>query len=187
MISPPWLSDNTIRTHPLIPSIFGEAYTPGQSSVANVEAPNRGPTYGAKGVAADHPLSAQAGMQMLQRGGNAIDAAIAAAAVNAVVKPYQTQFGGDAFALVWHKRTNEVSCLNAGGLAPQAATLERFGKGIPSYGAASCAVPGFVDALLELYAGLRDDAAGEAARAGNARRGGLPGLEAPVAGHGAHP
>ena len=134
-------------------SIFGEAYTPGQSSVTNVAAPNRGPTYGAKGVAADHPLSAQAGMQMLQRGGNAIDAAIAAAAVNAVVKPYQTQFGGDAFALVWHKRTNEVSCLNAGGLAPQAATLERFGKGIPSYGAASCTVPGFVDALLELYAG----------------------------------
>jgi gamma-glutamyltranspeptidase/glutathione hydrolase len=134
-------------------SIFGEAYTPGQSSVANIEAPNRGPIYGAKGVAADHPLSAQAGMQMLQRGGNAIDAAIAAAAVNAVVKPYQTQFGGDAFALVWHKRTNEVSCLNAGGLAPQAATLERFAKGIPSYGAASCAVPGFVDALLELYAG----------------------------------
>src|SRR5687768_7085113 len=44
-------------------SIFGEAYTPGQSSVANVEAPNRGPTYGTKGVAADHPLSAQAGMQ----------------------------------------------------------------------------------------------------------------------------
>lgn len=134
-------------------SIYGEAYTPGQNSVAGIEAPNRGPVFGSKGVAADHPLSVQAGMQMLQRGGNAIDAAIAAAAVNAVVKPYQTQFGGDAFALVWHKRTNEVSCLNAGGLAPKAAALARFKKGIPSYGAASCGVPGFVDALLELYAG----------------------------------
>ena len=140
--------------HHHAPSVFGEAYTPGQTSLPHIDAPDRGPAYGSRyAVAADHPLSALAAMNMLQRGGNAADGVIAAAAVNAVVKPYQTQLGGDAFALIWRRRSGEVESLNAGGLAPQAATQARFNQGIPSYGAASCTVPGFVDALMELHGG----------------------------------
>jgi gamma-glutamyltranspeptidase / glutathione hydrolase len=116
--------------------------------------PQRGPTYGRHGaVAADHPQAALSAMSMLQKGGSAGDALIAAAAVNAVTKPYATQLGGDAFALIFRRQTNEVECLNAGGLAPARATLEEYGGVIPRSGPRSCTVPGFVDALLELYKG----------------------------------
>jgi gamma-glutamyltranspeptidase/glutathione hydrolase len=110
--------------------------------------------HGAKyAVATDHPQASLAAMSMMQRGGTAGDALIAAAAVNAVCKPYATQLGGDAFALIWRRKTNEVECLNAGGLAPRRATLDEYAGGVPGVGPRSCSVPGFVDALVELYRG----------------------------------
>jgi gamma-glutamyltranspeptidase/glutathione hydrolase len=125
---------------------------PGSVSQPGVESPRRGPVYGSRfGVATDHPLASLTAMNILQRGGNAADAAIAAAAVNVVTKPHRTQLGGDAFALVWRKGPNTVDCLNAGGRAPSLATLERFGAGIPARGALASTVPGLVDAMLELY------------------------------------
>jgi len=124
----------------------------GSESLPGVEAPRRGPVYGSKyAVATDHPLASMAAINVLQRGGNAADAAIAASAVNVVVKPYATQLGGDAFILVWRKKANSVECMNAGGRAPLKATLERFANGIPSFGAASSSVPGLVDAWLDLH------------------------------------
>ncbi len=131
--------------------------TPGASEStgrrAGVQAPQRGPVFGSRyAIAAEHPASALAGMNVLQRGGNAVDAAIAASAVNVIVKPYATHLGGDAFVLVWHRKSNSVECLNAGGLAPQRATLGEFPNGIPALGPRASTVPGLVDAWCELHA-----------------------------------
>ena len=130
--------------------------TPGAAAsgrLAGVEAPARGPVYGSRfAIAAEHPAVSLAGMNMLQRGGNAIDAAIAASAVNVAVKPYATHLGGDAFVLVWQRRSNTVECLNAGGRAPHRATLEAFPTGIPGRGERASTVPGLVDAWCELHA-----------------------------------
>jgi len=92
-------------------------------------------------------------MNIMQRGGNAADAAIAAAMVNVVTKPHRTHLGGDAFFLVWRRGPNTVDCLNAGGRAPHHATLERFAGGIPTTGPLASTVPGFVDGMQELYVG----------------------------------
>ncbi len=116
------------------------------------QAPTRGPIYGSRYAAStEHPASALAAMSVLQSGGNAIDATIAAAAVNVVTKPYATHLGGDAFALIWHPRTNTVECLNAGGRAPHRATLEELGGRIPASGPRASTVPGLVDSWVELH------------------------------------
>ena len=121
------------------------------SSVA-LPIPVRGAVYGSKyAVATDHPQASLAAMNMMQRGGTVGDALIAASAVLAVTKPYATQLGGDAFALIWRRKTNEVECLNAGGLAPRRATLAEYAAGIPSVGPRSVTVPGLVDAWFELH------------------------------------
>jgi gamma-glutamyltranspeptidase/glutathione hydrolase len=126
---------------------------PGSARMAGAEAPARGPVYGSRlAIATEHPAASLAGMNALQRGGNAIDAAITASAINVVVKPYATHLGGDAFALIWHRRSNTVECLNAGGRAPHKATLDEFSGGIPARGARASTVPGLVDAWSELHA-----------------------------------
>ena len=125
---------------------------PGSGNLPWVEAPRRGPIWATRfAVATDHQLASQAAMSILLRGGNAADATIAASAVNCVTKPFATHLGGDAFLLVWRRRTNTVTCLNAGGRAPLAATLERFGGSVPALGAASATIPGLVDAWMQLH------------------------------------
>jgi len=125
---------------------------PGTGSVADVEAPSRGPVYGARrAIAAEHPAASLIGMNALQRGANAIDAAIAASAVNVVVKPHWTHLGGDAFVLIWRRESDTVECLNAGGRASRHATLDSFAGGIPTHGAVASTVPGLVDAWIELH------------------------------------
>jgi gamma-glutamyltranspeptidase/glutathione hydrolase len=110
--------------------------------------------YGQKAaVATDHPLASLAAMNVIQRGGNAADAAVAAAFVNVVTKPHRTHLGGDAFALVWRRRANEVDCLNAGGMAPFDAHAGLFPDDLPQYGPLASTVPGLVDAVLALHAG----------------------------------
>src|SRR5204862_6925176 len=71
-------------------------------------------------VATSQPLASAAGLRVLQQGGNAIDAAVAAAAVLCVVEPMMVSPGGDLFALVWNAKSKELKELNASGRSPKA-------------------------------------------------------------------
>ena len=106
-------------------------------------------------VSSGHALASLAGVKVLQEGGNAVDAALAAAFVMAVVKPEASGPGGDLFALVFIKKTGKVEALNSSGPAPAKATIDYFRarglKSIPQYGPLSIAVPGAVDGWLELH------------------------------------
>jgi gamma-glutamyltranspeptidase / glutathione hydrolase len=106
-------------------------------------------------VSAGHSFGALAGVSVLREGGNAIDAALAAAFVMAVVKPESCGPGGDLFALVFTKKNGKVEAINASGPAPVRASIDYFHghglKSIPTSGPLSVAVPGAVDGWLELH------------------------------------
>ena len=101
-------------------------------------------------VATGHPLATAAGLAALQRGGNAMDAAIAASAVSNVVLPQMCGLGGDTFFLYHEAESGRVWGLNSSGPAPAAASREafaaRFGSLMPFTGPLSIGVPGAVDA-----------------------------------------
>ncbi len=101
-------------------------------------------------VTSGHPLASQAGIQALQSGGNAVDAAIAVAAALGVVEPNMSGVGGDGFILIYWADDQSVSAVNATGPAPQAATRERYVEqgGIPMTGILSVSLPGMVDGWL---------------------------------------
>ncbi|MCB1018807.1 MAG: gamma-glutamyltransferase, partial [Acidobacteria bacterium] len=107
-------------------------------------------------VATSQPLAAQAGLRILQDGGNAFDAAIAAAAMLAVVEPMMTGPGGDVFLLAHHAASGALVGLNGSGFSPAAATPERLAaKGlgsIPTTGPCSVSIPGAVDAWTTIHA-----------------------------------
>src|SRR6201996_2156524 len=77
-------------------------------------------------VVASQPLAAQAGLAILQRGGNAIDAAVATAAVLNVTEPMMVGMGGDLFAIIYVAGEKKIYVLNASGTAPTGATLAHF-------------------------------------------------------------
>jgi gamma-glutamyltranspeptidase / glutathione hydrolase len=107
-------------------------------------------------VVTSQPLAAQVGLQILQHGGNAIDAAVATAAALNVMEPMMVGMGGDLFAVIYIARERKIYVLNASGTAPTGATLERFnslgyqwdpqnwgpGSGMPHYGILPVTVPG---------------------------------------------
>jgi gamma-glutamyltranspeptidase/glutathione hydrolase len=107
-------------------------------------------------IATSQPLASAAGLRVLQQGGNAIDAAVTAAAVLSVVEPTMNGVGGDLFAIVYDGKTKSVRGLNASGRAPAAATPEEFRRrkleSIPYRGELSVSVPGVVDGWNELLA-----------------------------------
>src|SRR5438034_226091 len=113
-------------------------------------------------VATSQPLASQAGIDVLKRGGNAVDAAIAVAAMLNVTEPMMTGVGGDAFMMVYWSKTGELKGLNASGRAPKALTLEYFAKRkttrMPEFGMESITVPGAFDGwvtLLEKYGTMK--------------------------------
>jgi len=110
----------------------------------------RSTVYGHAAVATSEPLAASAGLAMLAKGGNAIDAAIATAACLTVTEPVSNGLGSDAFALVWDG--SSVHGLNASGRAPAAWTPERFrGRtAMPARGWDTVTVPGAVSAWVAL-------------------------------------
>lgn len=107
-------------------------------------------------VATSQPLAAMAGLRILLAGGNAADAAIAAAATLAVVEPMSTGVGGDAFALFYDAQMRQVTALNGSGRAPAALTLDDLRRAgldeIPLDSAHSVTVPGAVAAWADLLA-----------------------------------
>lgn len=119
-------------------------------------------------VAASQPLASQAGLRVLQQGGNAVDAAIAADATLGVTEPMNAGFGGDLFAIVYLAKERAVRVLDASGVAPAGATLQRMnalgyaydpkdfgpGSGMPAGGILEVTVPGAAwgwDELVHRY------------------------------------
>jgi gamma-glutamyltranspeptidase/glutathione hydrolase len=106
-------------------------------------------------VATSHPAAAQVGLDVLRRGGNAVDAAIAANAMLGVVEPMSCGIGGDLFAIVWNAKTQRLYGLNASGRSPHSLTRQIFSeknlKEIPLYGPLSWSVPGCVDGWNQLH------------------------------------
>ena len=101
-------------------------------------------------VATSQPLASQAGIQMILKGGNAVDAAIASAIALTVVEPTSNGIGSDAFAVLWDGK--KVIGLNASGRSPSALTPEHYSqyKSIPNNGWDSVTIPGAVSAWVEL-------------------------------------
>jgi gamma-glutamyltranspeptidase/glutathione hydrolase len=117
----------------------------------------RSPVLARRGIVATaQPLASLAGMRMLLAGGNAIDAAVAAAAVLGVIEPFQTGLGGDCFALIYDAKGGRVHALNASGPAPLAASLDDYrARGLtamPEHGPLSWTVPGCVDGWCQMLA-----------------------------------
>ncbi len=116
---------------------------------------SRSPVHARKGMAAtSQPLAAITAIRILEKGGNAVDAAIAANAVIGVVEPMSCGLGGDLFAIVWDPKTKRLYGLNASGRAPAAASIDFFRsrnlKEIPTHGPLSWSVPGCVDGWDQL-------------------------------------
>ncbi|QEH32707.1 Putative gamma-glutamyltransferase YwrD [Aquisphaera giovannonii] len=105
-------------------------------------------------AATSQPLASMAAIRVLQSGGNAVDAAIAANAVLGVVEPMSCGMGGDLFAIVWDARSRKLYGLNASGRSPRAATIayyrQRGYEFIPTSGPLSWSVPGCVDGWDQL-------------------------------------
>ncbi|HSQ05762.1 MAG TPA: gamma-glutamyltransferase, partial [Burkholderiales bacterium] len=101
-------------------------------------------------IAASQPMATQAGLAVLQAGGNAMDAAITASAVLCVTEPQSTGIGGDCFLLYHEAKAGKLHGLNGSGRAPVRATLEEFERRglmqVPEFGILSVIVPGAVDA-----------------------------------------
>ena len=106
-------------------------------------------------VAAAHPVAVQVGLEILRRGGSAVDAAIAVNAALSLMEPTSCGLGGDLFAMVWDPATGKLYGLNGSGRAPLALTLDKvppLADGtMPVYSPYAWTVPGCADAWFELH------------------------------------
>ena len=106
-------------------------------------------------AATSHPLATHAAIQILQAGGSAVDAAIAANAILALVEPTGCGVGGDLFAIVWSQNDKKLFGLNASERSPETLTMDILKdkqlQKIPTYGPLSVSVPGCVDGWFELH------------------------------------
>ena len=109
-------------------------------------------------AATSQPLATQVALDILKKGGNAIDAAIAANAVLGLTEPTGNGIGGDLFAIIWDAKTEKLYGLNASGRSPYDLKLKYFKKNghdkIPSYGPLPVSVPGCVDGWFEMHGKL---------------------------------
>jgi gamma-glutamyltranspeptidase/glutathione hydrolase len=119
--------------------------------------PGRSATYASNGmVATSHPLAAKVAIDILQSGGNAVDAAIAGAVLLGICEPQMTGIGGDCFALIKPAGSEEVFTLNGSGRAPASASAEvlrsRQMSAVPIRGIEPVTLPGAMDAFCTLSA-----------------------------------
>jgi gamma-glutamyltranspeptidase/glutathione hydrolase len=157
-----------------VPEVEKEIIVTETVSVAEATPPGPGdrmPTGRALGVrsavvapnaaaATAHPLATQTALDVMKRGGSAVDAAIAANAMLGLVEPTGNGIGGDLFAIVWDPETQTLYGYNGSGRSPKGATLADIqakadkymdGKEIPPFGAAPVTVPGTVDGWFALH------------------------------------
>ncbi|MCD4834469.1 MAG: gamma-glutamyltransferase [Bacteroidales bacterium] len=106
-------------------------------------------------AATSQPLATQVALDILKKGGNAIDAAIAANATLGLMEPTGNGMGGDLFAIIWDAKTQKLYGLNASGHSPKSLSLEYFKENelekIPSHGPLPVSVPGCVDGWFEMH------------------------------------
>lgn len=126
-----------------------------QDRVTGREFATRSEVIARNGMAAtSHPLATQVALDILKKGGNAFDAAIAANAVLGLMEPTGCGIGGDLFAILWSAERNKLYGLNASGRSPRSLKIEYFRENgiekIPSYGPLPVSVPGCVDGWFEI-------------------------------------
>lgn len=115
--------------------------------------PGRSMAHGLTAMAAtSHPLATATALDILRRGGNAVDAAIAASAVLSLVEPHQSGLGGDCFALIAPEGSDRVIGYNGSGRAPAATDPAALAGRIDSFGPAAVTIPGAVEAWVRLSA-----------------------------------
>ncbi len=137
----------------------GPDKTGGGDRIVGLPFATRAPVLGTHGMAAtSHPLASQIAIDILKKGGSAVDAAIAADAALGLMEPVGAGIGGDLFAIVWDPKTKRLYGLNASGRAPLGQTLDDLkaklpagAKEIPNWGSLSVSVPGAVDGWFELH------------------------------------
>jgi gamma-glutamyltranspeptidase / glutathione hydrolase len=133
----------------LVNSSSAQTITPGDRPAGNLHGTRSVPIARNGMIATSQSLASVAGLRALQEGGNAIDAAITAAAVLAVIEPSMNGIGGDFFALVYDAKTKRVYGLDSSGRSSRHATLEEFArrghKEAPDFGPLSVNVPGVVE------------------------------------------
>ena len=122
------------------------------------EAWSRSPVYAQHGMAATaHPLASQIAIDILKKGGSAVDAAIAANAALGLMEPTGNGIGGDLFAIIWDPKTQKLYGLNGSGKSPMGTSYKQFikqlegSKTIPPFGPMPITVPGTVDAWFEMH------------------------------------
>lgn len=132
----------------------------GQPDRLNEHYASRSEVIAARGmVATSQPLAAQAGLEILKRGGNAMDAAIATNAAMGLMEPTGNGIGGDLYALIWHQASGRVYALNASGRSPGGLSFDRLLEEleqmdedrIPPSSLLSVSVPGAVDGWFEIH------------------------------------
>ena len=140
----------------LVLSIFVSSFTYAQDRITGTIEATRSEVIAANGMAAtSQPLATQVALDILKKGGTAIDAAIAANAMTGLVEPTGSGIGGDLFAIVWDAETQQLYGLNASGRSPKSLSLAWFKENrydkIPSHGSLPVSVPGAVDGWFELH------------------------------------
>lgn len=136
--------------------IFAAILMGNQNRLTDGPFATRSEVFARHGMAAtSQPLATDAAIEILKRGGSAVDAAIAANAVLGLTEPTGSGIGGDLFAIVWDAKTQQLYGLNASGRSPKSLTLKWFKDNgyekIPSHGPLPVSVPGCVDGWFELH------------------------------------